>query len=301
MDKNTLTIIGAAWELGGKVAGCHKGPDALQDFFASVKSVPALSWPPFIEQANGASLPELCQQLADVTQQTILDKKHFTVMGGDHSCAIGTWKGVANALEEQIGLIWIDAHMDSHIPATSPSGAVHGMPLACLLGYGDPAFVTMGNMNQIVNPKNLCLVGVRSFEPEEAALLHKLGVRVFFIDEVKSRGMEEVMQEAIAIASNENLKFGLSVDLDVIDPIDAPGVGSPVADGLQAKALFNSLDCIANNPAFIGMEIAELNPELDKDNKTIRIAVELIQHVFNNNRKKQNESDHRTGKPLLRA
>lgn len=207
------------------------------------------------------------------------------VLGGDHSCAIGTWKGVAHAMPGPLGLIWIDAHMDAHTPETTESGRLHGMPLACLLGYGDNTLTGIAGGARL-EPANVCLIGIRSFEQGEAALLHRLGVRVFPMREIKQRGFDAVWREAREIAGRDTAGYGISVDLDAIDPREAPGVGSPVRGGLNATEVVNALALHAGDGALRGIEIVEYNPYLDRDAQTIAlvpaIAEALLapQHAF---------------------
>lgn len=198
------------------------------------------------------------------------------VLGGDHSCAIGTWKGIARALAPHgpPGLVWIDAHMDAHTPETTPSGMLHGMPLACLLGYGDPRLAL--EPCTALDPRRCCLVGVRSFEAGEAALLERLGVKVFPMYEVQRRGLTEVMAEALAIARNGAGSYGISLDLDAVDPCDAPGVGSAVAGGLRAADLRHALARLGHDPAFAALEIVEYNPYRDRNGATARLIEEIV-------------------------
>jgi arginase len=193
------------------------------------------------------------------------------VLGGDHSCAIGTWKGIAQALPGPLGLIWIDAHMDAHTPETTESGQLHGMPLACVLGYGDESLTGIAGGAR-VDPKHVCLIGVRSFEFGEAALLRQLGVRIFPMREVRQRGLDVVLREAREIAGAATAGYGISVDLDAIDPLEAPGVGSPVRGGLGAMDVVNTLARHARDPALRGLEIVEYNPHLDRDAQTIALV-----------------------------
>src|SRR5262249_55803052 len=141
----------------------------------------------------------VAEQLATRTQKLAASGRVPIVLGGDHSCAIGTWKGIARALAPRgpLGLIWIDAHMDAHTPLTTPSGNLHGMPLACLFGLGDPRLTSIAG-GAALDPRRVCLLGVRSFEAEEAVLLQQLGVRVFFMHEVVRRGLQNVMRDAVA-------------------------------------------------------------------------------------------------------
>ncbi|MGH8507495.1 MAG: arginase, partial [Gammaproteobacteria bacterium] len=200
--------------------------------------------------------------------------RRVAVIGGDHSCAIASWSAAASALRGPLGLVWIDAHMDSHTPATSPSGALHGMPLAILLGFGPPELTDLLYPGAKLRPENVCLVGVRSYEPEEAELLHCLGVRVITMDEVRARGLMRSLGEAFAIVSCGTAVVGLSIDLDAIDPEDAPGVGTPARNGLRGLALVEGLRRLAPQPVLV--EIAEFNPLHDRKNKTARLVIDLL-------------------------
>ena len=194
---------------------------------------------------------------------------------------IGTWSGVAAAVRARgpLGLIWIDAHMDAHTPATSPSGALHGMPLACLLGHGEASLVALMK-GHALDPGHVCLVGVRSFEPDEAELLSRLGVRVFSMDEIDQRGLGEVMADAHAIATHGTAGFGITIDLDVIDPAEAPGVGTPVPWGLESAALAHALAAVSGDPRLVAAEIAEYNPRADSEAHTTGVAAQLATAVL---------------------
>lgn len=282
------SVIGAAIGIGATDTGCELGPDRLAGFGPVARlqrKGHELSWTETIRaggrRAEDDVLPRIAafsDRLAEATHRAVVHNRRACVLGGDHSCAIGTWSGIYQALNGQgpLGLIWIDAHMDSHTPDTSPSGAVHGMPLACLLGYGPEPLVALGGHRVKLLPENVCLIGVRSFEPAEAALLRKLGVRIFFMDEVRRRGLAPVMNDALALVQRHSAGFGLTLDLDAIDPSDAPGVGSLTPGGICGKDLANSLSKIADEPALLGVEIAELNPEKDVNNKT----AELVHHLL---------------------
>src|SRR5665213_879539 len=173
---------------------------------------------------------------------TLLQQHKFvSVVGGDHSCAIGTWSGVYDAMHHlgDIGLIWIDAHMDSHTPETTPTNHIHGMPLACLLGYGYPTLTGVLHAAPKFKPENVCLIGVRSYEKGEAALLKHLNVRVFFMEEVQERGFEVVLAEAVQHVNQHTIGYGITLDIDAVDPLEAPGVDVPEPEGIHVKALCN--------------------------------------------------------------
>lgn len=224
---------------------------------------------------------DLNEQIAQQVCRSATSGNLPLVIGGDHSCAIGTWSGAALALKPlgQLGLIWVDAHMDSHTPETSPSGAVHGMPLAALLGYGAQELVNLADFSPKLLPCHLCLVGVRSYETGEAELLQRLGVRVFFMTEVKQRGIGTVMKEALAIARNGTVGFGISIDLDAFNPRESPGVGSPARDGLRHLELDRVLRGIAGVPDLTALELAEFNPLRDRNKRTLELIADLLSAV----------------------
>lgn len=281
---NIVNLIGAAWGLGASQAGCESGPGSLQSIAMQrhlERHGVAPVWEAMIRTppTQGDTLQTviaLCHQLADATEQSAASKRPFGVIGGDHSCAIGTWNGISRTLDGPLGLLWIDAHMDAHTPASSRSGAVHGMPLACLLGYGDPALTTLGNRRPVLRPQDVSLIGIRSYEPEEMNLLNTLGVHIFPMSYVNARGLDAVMADALARVTANTANFGISIDLDAIDPADAPGVGTPEAGGIAGAELVAALARLSSDKTPLSLEIAELNPRNDPDQRTALLACELI-------------------------
>lgn len=280
-----IEIIGVASGLGARDPGCGAGPDCVeQSGLVSRLQQQAcdISWRTTLRPDAALSpltgIQGLCATLADEVSTTIDKGKLPLVIGGDHSCAIGTWSGAALALKKHgpLGLVWIDAHMDSHTPETTPSGAIHGMPLAALLGYGAPELVNIAAFSPKILPAQLCLIGVRSFESGEAALLQRLGVRVFFMKEVKLRGIAAVMAEALAIAMHGTAGFGISIDLDAFSPEESPGVGTPVRHGLHHLVLDKVLRGILHHPQLAALELAEYNPQRDQNQRSLRLATDLL-------------------------
>jgi arginase len=204
-------IIGVACGSGARDHGCEDGPAMLHalGFLRELEDTDGrLRWDqtiraPAAESDALQAVASIAGTLARSVARTLSEGDFPLVIGGDHSCAIGTWSGVHANLADagRLGLVWIDAHMDSHTFKTSPSQAIHGMPLACLLGYGDAKLTQVMSDHPKVLPQNVCLIGVRSFESGEAALLRTLGVRIYFMDEVKKRGLREVFREAVAHVS----------------------------------------------------------------------------------------------------
>jgi arginase len=198
------------------------------------------------------------------------------VLGGDHSIAMGTWSGVASALSGDLGLIWIDAHMDAHTTQTSETGAVHGMPLSALLGWGDRSMSQIASPKTKIKPQNLCLLGVRSFEKGEARLLKDLGVRVYMMDEIETRGFQTCLREAHHRVTEATERFGVSLDLDAIDPAHFPSVGSPVDQGLRFEAVKRGLLELAADPRLTALEIVEYNPSLDETRLSALMVFDLL-------------------------
>lgn len=208
---------------------------------------------------------------------------HFCLtLGGDHSCSIGTWSGAANGLQDQgdLGLVWIDAHMDSHTPDTSPSGNLHGMPIAHLLGRGAPELVALARPFPALKPDCVTLLGGRSYEDAEPALLDELNVRVYWMTEISERGFVPSMREAVSMVRARTPAYGISLDLDGLDPADVSGTGLPVDNGIRADDLIATIRGAARDPNCIGFEIAEFVPALDKDGETVALIRRIIQSIF---------------------
>jgi arginase len=287
--KRQVEVIGAAWGLGGADPGCAEAPAALAPLVQArfeACGYPVVAGPMIASQSSERRkqvvVGKLCGQLGSAVANSIRGGNLPCVLGGDHSCAGGTWTGVSRALREKaagkgggaLGLVWIDAHMDSHTPRTSHTGRLHGMPLAWLLGQDDDPLY--GLATGVLDPRHVALVGVRSYEPEEDARLERLGVRVFMVHEVLKRGLDVVFDEALAIATAGTAGFGVSIDLDVVTPEEAPGVGTPVAGGLAGNELARALTRLHGNPGLAAIELVEYCPRLDPDRSTAQVAVDLL-------------------------
>lgn len=280
-----IELIGAAWGLGGADPGCAQAPGVLLPLLAArladcgvaSRRGPVVA-PTGGERRKQLAVSRLCGKLAAAVGEALSRDALPCVLGGDHSCAGGTWTGVARGLHAKgahaLGLVWIDAHMDAHTPRTSHSGRLHGMPLAWLLGQDDDPLY--GLATGVVAPEHVSLVGVRSFEPEERERLEQLGVRIFYMDEVARIGLAAALGEAAAIASEGTDAFGISIDLDAVTPEEAPGVGTPVREGLGAAALGHALAAIGGRPGLAAVELVEYCPRLDPDGRTARVAVDLL-------------------------
>lgn len=298
MDGGRTAIIGVANGYGAGNSACQDGPRVLKALELSNRlkgSNHSLLWDDLIE----ASIPDvdrvntienISSQLSSRVIQHLSNGNSPIVIGGDHSCAIGTWSGVKHHLGEdaRLGLIWIDAHMDSHTTKTSPSQNVHGMPLACLLGYGDDRLTSIATGTPKLLPQDVCLIGIRSFESAEAALLRELGVRIYFMEEVRRRGMMSVFAEARHHVCSSTAVYGISLDLDALDPIDAPGVGTPVPGGLIQEEIIEALLLASGDEKLLAMEIVEYNPYLDKHFVTAQVIHDFCQSLILRKRPKRN-------------
>ena len=220
-----------------------------------------------------------CEQLATEVK-TILEGGQFPIIvGGDHSIAIGSFAGVAahfKKLDQTLGLIWFDAHADMNTPETTPSGNIHGMPLAVLLGYGAPELTNIAGFAPKLDPRLCAHVGARDIDPGERELIKRLGMRFFTMREIDERGMSACMDEAIAIASRGTAGYAVTFDVDALDPGDAPGSGTLVRGGLTYREAHLGMEKIAEAGGMRSLEIVEINTALDVNNKTAELGVELI-------------------------
>jgi len=269
--------------IGAGNSGCADGPQFLLDHLKNLASRAVVK--PKQQSKAWASLPEIarmCTELASFTAASTKKQELFLSLGGDHTMAIGTVSGVAAALRAKgdVGLIWIDAHLDSHTPDTSESHNIHGMPVAHLLGYGDALLTHIGDAKPKIKPEHVFFVGIRSYEQAELDFLNSHKVRIYFMDEVKERGLNAIFTE-ITDKLRNTAGVVLSLDVDGIDPELAPGTGVPEPDGIQLPELLKGLKFIKQKTHLVGVEIAEFNPHLDKDNITFRTISECINALFN--------------------
>src|SRR2546430_15572940 len=220
---------------------------------------------------------------ADLVLKTLEAGKVPLVLGGDHSVAAGTVSGVAEFYRRQnqkIGLIWIDAHTDINTPDSSPSGNVHGMPLAAIMGLGPPELANVLNFSPKVPPENCVLVGVRDIDAIEKENVRRAGIDVFTMRDIDERGMRTVMEEALRIAGRGTAGYHVSLDMDWVDPEDAPGVGTPVRGGATYREAHLAMEIIADHGRMLSFEIVEVNPVIDEHNQTADLAVELALSAF---------------------
>jgi arginase len=291
-DGAVIGVIGAALDLGSGRRGVDMGPSAIRYALlgerveglgrkvhdhgnVSTGLVEALD-----EGDPSArywsAIKRTCENLADHVAETVADGELPLVLGGDHSIAIGTLGGLARAHGAPGGVIWMDAHSDINTPTTSPSGNVHGMPLAVALGLArDPRFESSAWPLPMVAEQHTVLVGVRSVDEGERERLRSIGARVYTMADIDRFGMRHVMEEAIRIASGAPFVH-LSFDMDVLDPDHAPGVGTPVRGGITYREGHLAMEMLATSGVVHSMEIVEVNPVLDERNATASLAVELV-------------------------
>jgi len=289
-----ISMIGVPLDLGADRRGVDMGPSAiryagvverLERMGYSVKDLGDLSVPRpvgFSETENHKYLDEVVEtniQLADTVARVMEEGRFPLVLGGDHSIAIGTIAGVAKSVQN-LGVIWFDAHGDLNTGETSPSGNIHGMPLAASLGFGHERLVQIAGYAPKVKPENVVIIGARDLDSGERALIKKLGIKVYTMHEIDRLGMTRVMEEAIDHVSRGTDGVHLSLDLDGLDPHDAPGVGTPVIGGISYREGHLAMEMLAEADILISAEFVEVNPILDRQNMTARVAVALMSSAF---------------------
>jgi arginase len=295
MRQSTIAIIGAPMDLGAGRRGVDMGPSAIR--VANIdRRVAALGYKVedlgnvAVEQAENSPLgakrarylkqiAETCVRLAERVDRAAGQGKVPLVLGGDHSIAVGSISGMANHFHrrgEKLGVIWVDAHADMNTPQTSPSGNVHGMPLACLMGRGPKALTHIFDWAPKVDPRNVALVGIRDVDSLEALHVSKSGVRAFTMRDIDQKGLSRVMEEAIDIASAGTAGIHLSFDMDSVDPDEAPGVGTPVRGGITYREAHLAMEILSDTAKLVSLEVVEVNPVLDVANRTADLAVELM-------------------------
>ncbi|RYG74165.1 arginase [Lentibacillus lipolyticus] len=294
--KKNMSIIGVPMDLGQNRRGVDMGPSAiryagvierlenLHYSIADLGDVP-VSRPDGKNEVQDGNLRNLQQvadsnqKLAELVNQEMSNGNFPLVLGGDHSIAIGSLAGVGNH-HENLGVIWYDAHGDLNSGDTSPSGNIHGMPLAVSLGIGHEKLTTILGYTPKVKPENIVIIGARSLDPGEKELIQEKGINVYSMHEIDRLGMSHVMQEAIDYLRERTDGVHLSLDLDGLDPEEAPGVGTPVIGGLSYRESHLAMEMLAESNILTSAEFVEVNPILDDKNKTATMAVGLIGSLF---------------------
>jgi len=294
-----IRVIGVPLDLGQSRRGVDMGPSAVRvaGLDARLHAIGhivedagniAVAIPEQKEEgaANVKYLKEItatCANSADLVLKTLEAGKVPLVLGGDHSVAAGTVSGVAEFYRRQnqkIGLLWIDAHTDMNTPDSSPSGNVHGMPLAALMGLPPVELGNLYGFSPKVQPENCALVGIRDVDNFEKEHIRKSGVEVFTMRDIDERGMRAVMEEALRMAGRGTAGYHVSLDMDWIDPEDAPGVGTPVWGGATYREANLAMEIISDHGHMLSFEIVEVNPVIDERNQTAELAVELALSAF---------------------
>lgn len=287
----SIRILGVRSGVGGRDPGAVAAADTLKVAGLAAHLADGhrnVEWGEILKPARRhaadpvAAMVRLNPRIAGAVREACVEGARPLVIGGDHSCAVGTWSGVHGALgaDRDLGLLWIDAHLDSHTPQTSHTGLIYGMPLAVLLGHGDPRFTECLNAGPKVLPQHVCVLGARSYEPEERELLDRIGVRVIGMGEIAQRGVAAAMREALGIVRSASGGFGITIDMDALDPRDAPGVGTPAPGGLRAAELIAELESVGGADDLRALEICEYNPARDRRGITQRNLIGLARAVL---------------------
>jgi arginase len=289
-----IRIIGVPMDLGASRRGVDMGPSALRvaglqarlkQLGRQVEDIGNVRVRQPEEQPYGEKnakyldeISEACRDLADAVRKTLDDDMVPLILGGDHSIAVGTTAGAAAYFKKEskrIGLIWLDAHGDMNTPESSPSGNVHGMPLASIMGFGPQELTELAGVKPMVEPRNVVLVGIRDLDSKERRLVKDSGVHILTMRDIDERGMREVMALALRFAGDDTAGIAVSLDMDFVDPSDAPGVGTPVRGGVTYREAHLALEMIADSRSMVSFEIVEVNPVIDVGNNTAVLGVEL--------------------------
>ncbi|MBU6366200.1 MAG: arginase [Gemmatimonadetes bacterium] len=292
-----VRIIGVPMDLGASRRGVDMGPSALRlaGLAGRLRAlgitvhddgnlvVPDRTLLADTLDARLAAIAASCGELAHATAAAMRRNEVPLVLGGDHSIAAGSVAGSAAALVERgerVGLLWLDAHADLHTPGTSTSGNVHGMPVAHLLGLGDPRLARLSPHGPAVRACDVAYVGLRDVDPAERAAIASLGILAFTMRDIDERGLRPVMDEAVAHVSRHTGGVHVSCDADWIDPAEAPGVGTPVRGGATWREAHLAMEIVHDAGVLCAMDLVEINPILDTRNATAELAAELVASAF---------------------
>ena len=290
--QTTIRIVGAPLDLGQSRRGVDLGPTALR--YAGLKSaltrlgyrvedrgnietVERDTLSPEPGMAFLQPVVDACERIYEASRQAVADGAVPLVLGGDHSIAVGTVGGVSH--EHRTGVLWIDAHGDFNTPDTSPTGNLHGMPLAALCGYGAPELVDAGRPGAKLRPEDVILFGVRDLDPGELALIQHAGITTYTMRQIDERGLATLATEALEQLRHVD-RIHVSLDMDSIDPREAPGVGTQVPGGLSYREGHLLMELIAENGGIGSVDVVEVNPILDTRNQTAQLALGLLSSLF---------------------
>ena len=296
VNKKTISIIGVPTDYGQARRGVDMGPSAIR-YAGVVERLEAIGHTVQdygdirIKQKqvyaqidmrllNLEEVMEVSNSLANRVHEAVAEKKFPLVFGGDHSIAIGTLAGLGEHYKN-LGVIWFDAHADLNTPDTTPSGNIHGMPLAISIGIGDERLVQISKYAPKIKPENVIIIGARSVDPGERELIHEQGIKVYTMHEIDRLGMTRVMEETISYLKGLAVDgLHLSLDLDGLDPLYTPGVGTPVPGGLTYREGHLAMEMLQESGMLTSAEFVEVNPILDEKNKTADVAVALMGSLF---------------------
>lgn len=286
-----IRIIGAPIDLGADRRGVDIGPRAiryaglleqLHILGYDIHDIGDLSVPLPEEEPVGnphlkylEPIVHLAEELSQSVDSAFTEHEFPLILGGDHSMALGSISGVAKD-HPNVGVIWVDAHADFNIEETTPSGNIHGMILAALAGLGDPALVNVGGWAPKIDKDRIVIVGARDLDPGEQRLLRSEHIHVFTMSDIDRYGIAYVIQQAIMVAGAGDAPIHLSLDMDSLDPREAPGVGTPVRGGLSYREAHLAMEMVSESQKMISMDVVEVNSILDRENATAQLAVELI-------------------------
>lgn len=292
-------VLGIPMDLGSGRRGVDMGPSAIRiagladrlgELGHTVVDEGDLDIKNIEQLKVGDSRARFLAEIARVSRrlciriERLVDRGRFPlVLGGDHSISVGTVAGIARAARrkgKKVGLLWIDAHGDINTPETSPSGNIHGMPVASLLGEGPAELTAMGGKGRKVDPRNVALVGIRSLDDGEKVRLKRFGVQVHTMSDVDRHGIHRIMKKALARVTDGTDYVHVSFDLDAVDPTVAPGVGTPVKGGLDYREAHLIMELLHDSGVMTSLELVEVNPILDDRNTSALFAVELVQSGF---------------------
>ena len=294
-----ISIIGVAMDLGADRRGVDMGPSALryadlneklQELGHDVQDLGDINVTIPETQHYGdprakylKEIADACTLLAGMVLKIHEGGRTPLVLGGDHSIAIGTVSGMSESFRRQnkkLGLLWFDAHADMNTPEISPSGNVHGMPMAAIMGYGANELTHVFGFAPKIRPEHTVMVGIREVDIEERKLVKRSGVRVFTMTEIDRRGIGAVMDEALSIVTTGTDGFSATLDADFLDPIESPGVATPVRGGADYREAHLAMEVMADTKKMVSFEVTEINPILDVQNKTAHTGMELILSAF---------------------
>jgi arginase len=294
----SIALLGVPLDLGASRRGVEMGPSAVRlarlasrleqlgHTVTDTGDVPVPTRETLRLEHGIDFLPtivDVCRDVARRTAALVRERQIPLVLGGDHSVAAGSVAGVATALAERgerLGLIWLDAHADLNTPGSTMSGNVHGMPVAHLLGHGDHAMASLATPSPAVRAENVVIVGARDLDPAERAHAREFGVKIFTMRDIDERGMRAVLAEAIERISDGTAGFHVSLDLDFVDPREAPGVGTPVRGGATYREAHLAMETLWDTERVVSMDLVEVNPVLDEVNHTAELAVGLMASAF---------------------